>query len=844
MEMFMRLHHYLCLAAMLIATSVYAAPTVLLDKNLSKADEVIDFAGRGRVSIPIDTASDAPQYYRLSIESRDTTRTPVSLSFRTSATPARALWSASLDPNEILTRREFVFQLDPHAEHTSFVIMTAQPGTLELGHITLARESRDDLIAQIKQDHPDGDQRQNLCRNSTFPLGIQSGWGIDREHDDAQMEVRADETVIGPSGSPAMKLSVADFMRTEVAPVDIPWPFMNHTASLYVRGKGHLALVVLADGRQLGALDADVNDDDWKRLSLKFTPAMLAETHQLQLVTSGTIWIDAMQIEPGETATEYHPAMPCEVSLAVSKSETSTPRIQFIDEPATVDFAVTGKFAGAILKSKVVNLYGEEKSLADVKLGDDFLRRGRLNYDVFPDRPFGQFRVEAWVEDSSGNRISPFNEIVVTRIRRPRHWNEDAPDSPFGVHMASISRHLLLCKAIGINWTRLHDAGCAYTCWAFVEPNKGQWTFHDADIARYREHHIEILGMLGTAPPWATGVPAKPNGPEYWDRWLEPKDNADYANYVRVMTSRYKDTIRYWDVWNEPWGKFWSKWDTSTTKPVRSPTAADDFARLQTAAFDAAKKVDPTLMITGIDTMGGNVGERWTKPLVDLGALSTCDIYDYHFYNTEMNGFPHDAADRTFDDSWSPAIDHFGGKLDKPVWMSEGNGANHMITRGFYHYTLPSSVPSEDFLRLCDYQSRYMTRVLAQGVKKLFLYGINVGGEWRAGPGEFQCLVNDDAFAHPEAAAHSALAYELEDTHFVKQLDPGDGIHAYLFTGNGRSVAVILSEAKFAKYVLPHPNDGLARDLFGNDVKVGELFRGTTVFVSSPTDVETLVKQL
>ena len=120
---------------------------------------------------------------------------------------------------------------------------------------------------------------------------------------------------------------------------------MNHTASLFVRGKGHLALVVLVDGRQIGAVDADVNGDQWKRVSLKFMPEMLAETHQLQLVISGTIWIDAMQVEPGETPTEYHSAMPCEVSLAVSKSETSTPRIQFIDEPATVDFAVTGRFA-------------------------------------------------------------------------------------------------------------------------------------------------------------------------------------------------------------------------------------------------------------------------------------------------------------------------------------------------------------------------------------------------------------------------------------------------------------------------------------------------------------------
>ena len=37
---------------------------------------------------------------------------------------------------------------------------------------------------------------------------------------------------------------------------------------------------------------------------------MLAETHQLQLVTTGTLWIDAMQVEPGSMATEYQSALP------------------------------------------------------------------------------------------------------------------------------------------------------------------------------------------------------------------------------------------------------------------------------------------------------------------------------------------------------------------------------------------------------------------------------------------------------------------------------------------------------------------------------------------------------
>ena len=37
-----------------------------------------------------------------------------------------------------------------------------------------------------------------------------------------------------------------------------------------------------------------------------------------------------------------------------------------------------------------------------------------------------------------------------------------------------------------------------------MEEEKGKWTFHDADIARFRAGHIKIFAQLGTAPAWAT----------------------------------------------------------------------------------------------------------------------------------------------------------------------------------------------------------------------------------------------------------------------------------------------------------------------------------------------------
>src|SRR5207237_10397863 len=126
---------------------------------------------------------------------------------------------------------------------------------LERRHGSRKRESLDDLIAQIKRELPNGDKKTNLARISRFPLGIQSGWAIDRDHSDEKMQVEADPSAAGPSGSAALKLSVGDSMRTEVAPFEVPWPFIPHTASAYLRGKGHLTIALLADGKRIGSAE-------------------------------------------------------------------------------------------------------------------------------------------------------------------------------------------------------------------------------------------------------------------------------------------------------------------------------------------------------------------------------------------------------------------------------------------------------------------------------------------------------------------------------------------------------------------------------------------------------------
>jgi len=136
--------------------------------------------------------------------------------------------------------------------------------------------------------------------------------------------------------------------------------------------------------------------------------------------------------------------------------------VQFDDELPLIRFCISGNIPDAVLKVKVVNLYGEEKSLPNVAIGDGFIHYGMLRYNVFPDKPYGAFRIEAHVKKPNGERISPYYEIIVHRLHRPHYWMKDAPNSPFGIHTNSTVRHIMMAKAVGVNWTRLHDAGGTY----------------------------------------------------------------------------------------------------------------------------------------------------------------------------------------------------------------------------------------------------------------------------------------------------------------------------------------------------------------------------------------------
>ena len=721
-------------------------------------------------------------------------------------------------------------------------------GTFDLGAIKLTFFSRDELIAEMKSQAERSDCK-NLLRLSRFPLGMQMGWSLTRDCSDGdEVVLEPDRDVPGPTGFPS--LHVRGRKRTEfyTAPFAVANAFRDHFAAVSLKGSDSVTIRVICDGRTIASHTVSLTDQ-WQRATFQFRPRLLADWYTLRFETPGPcdFHLDAMQVAPIDEATgqptAFAPQMPCEVAIQVPVSDASAARIQFHDEPARLDYCVTTTEStkGARLRAKVFNAYGESRDLPSASIEGKLVDGCFDNFMADFDRPFGPHRVEAWVEDNAGNRISPFNEMLVYRLPRPKYWGKDAPHSAFGVHTNSTTRHCIMLKAIGVNWTRLHDAGLDYIGWYHLEPEKGKWQFHDEPIQRYRKHHVMILGELGTAPPWASYHPGY-DVSGYFDRFYQPRNLDDYASYVRTVAQRYKGVIHAWDVWNEPWITAW--WGIGYDKTqgsgregyVRSPTARKDFAALMKTAYTNVKAIDPDAIVLGINTTTGGggssfSGDEWTKGIVDAGGLKTLDAIAYHHYAGQLNLMPDDEVAKGYWRAVGYVAEKTKGPMPAPVWMTEGQNARIMALPDMYHHTLPKPPTDSDPFTAGDRQVRFLASLRVQGVAKAFLYTMH-GHSYFDGGGTWRAITTGEGFLHCQGAAIAALAQQIEEHHFTQQVKLAEGVWAYRFEADdgSRQVAILAPEPQHAEYRLPAG----ALDLFGNPVPEGTPIGKTVCYLPGP----------
>jgi len=827
---------------------------------------------------------------------RGTHELPVTFGLRQQGPPYDYLWRRQILPHSDWQLLKYLFKAPINTQPIMFILEASAPGRIDIARIRLRRTSPALIKREWVETRSKGASR-NLMTSSRLSLGLPSGWwfhpalfnwdidyGVPPPPANAEPQavteskVESDDSNRGPSGAPSLRVTAPRGFGLYSAPFAVPLPFETHVASFHIKGRGRGTCIVWGDGKDLGRRDFDLQGDEWRRQEINFKPDIDIRVYALRWEGAGTFWVDGVQVEEGESATPLAPPMPAEVALARDSSSGAPFNVQFLQDTPTIRWCVTGRspempeLEAAQLHFQVVNLYGESVALPTVRLSAEFLQQGQVSFNVFPRRMAGAFRIEAWIEDGRGERLSRVHEIVVNRLHQPRYWGRDAPDSPFGTHLLSTERDIAMAKAIGVNWVRLHDIGTDLLGWHFLEPQPGMWQFRDADLFRYRRGHLKVLGVLQTAPAWASFLKT-PHDP-YFDRYYQPRDPTQFGQYVRTVAARYKDVIDAYEVWSEPWNFPWFPVRYDEDAPTRpaadaaTPSAPPgyrtsaqpqaDYARLMHEAYRNAKAVAPNATILGFNTTTVEAiadtrlgGSEWTRGVLEQGGLKDCDVISYHHYlSAEEAGAVGQGIRPSVEHGFQTAIGPLlsEGQAPKPVWLSEGSPTTEMTREsGFYRYTVP--FPTGEALtgpsdRLC----RFVSGLLAQNVQKVFLYSMHAG-HFFGQPNEFGLLMHRDGSLHPTGVAFSHMAWQLEGTRFTRTLQLDTGVVAYGFEGNGRSVVVLTRDVVGTRgYALPLAQARIEQaefsDLWGNELHGTAELDNTIVYLSSKKSLSALERVL
>lgn len=175
------------------------------------------------------------------------------------------------------------------------------------------------------------------------------------------------------------------------------------------------------------------------------------------------------------------------------------------------------------------------------------------------------------------------------------------------------------------------------TEWRGLQPQKNEWQFGALDraVARAEKHGVEVLLTLGQTPPWAAARPLEkvPNG---WGASAEPKDMADWENYIRTVATRYKSKIKYYELWNEP--RF------REVDPYRAVAGFTGTAKQMVEMGGIAKRVlnevDPEAKLVSPAADSGLHGIKRLKAWLDAGGGEVSDVIAYHIYVTPPEQIP------------------------------------------------------------------------------------------------------------------------------------------------------------------------------------------------------------
>lgn len=188
--------------------------------------------------------------------------------------------------------------------------------------------------------------------------------------------------------------------------------------------------------------------------------------------------------------------------------------------------------------------------------------------------------------------------------------------------------------------------------WQILEPQKGtfNWQPFDETVSLCNENKIHILAILGYSSEWASSASPDALGTH---EYFPPAIMEDWKNYVTAVVSRYKNSIKHWEIWNEEDSGFW--------QPQADPLA---YTNLLKQSYQTIKKIDPKAQV-----LLGGIHITSTEFLTQLLHNQGNKYFDILAIHPYAFSSPEKATIAANLQNLKQLVDSFGG--DKKIWLTE-----------------------------------------------------------------------------------------------------------------------------------------------------------------------------
>jgi polysaccharide biosynthesis protein PslG len=329
----------------------------------------------------------------------------------------------------------------------------------------------------------------------------------------------------------------------------------------------------------------------------------------------------------------------------------------------------------------------------------------------------------------------------------------------------------MLQKA-GIKWLR------GFYEWQTIEPKQGYWNWALTDrlVENARANELHLTFSFAYFAPWASA--------DGGTRKFPIKDMQFWRDYVSSLVARYRNDIKYWEVWNEFNGSF------------AENGTPEIYAQMVREASISAKKIDPTAKI-GMSV--ANFDVRFLEAAIKAGAADHFDyicIHPYEKLNALKDNSEIDFLNMTT--ALRAMLAANGQRSTIPLWITEiGAEAPVMADR------------TGDELQASLLAKAYILSI-ASGFQRVFWY--EARGPSAGNLGDFG-LIRADMTPRPSYQALQVMTDLLGTAPTnVGWLNLGDGGYGFVFDADGRNVLAAWA-----------PAGPIKRTVFGGNVTVSDL---------------------